>query len=112
MTMTVEQALNHLHIHCTSSHNPGWKEKREAWSVIRSHIERGKDVLTTPGEVEAWVGGFAACDRAQREVDDEMVERACIAFHELPFGEFPDGFQISQRRDMKAALIAALEVGK
>lgn len=40
MTMTLESALDHVHVVITSSHLPGWKQNREAWDVIRAHISQ------------------------------------------------------------------------
>jgi hypothetical protein len=50
--MTLDQATTILHIHCTSSHNAGWKEKREAWEVVRSHLSQPQPVAQ--GEAVAW----------------------------------------------------------
>jgi len=36
--MTLQKATDRVHVVVTSSHLPGWKENREAWSVIRSRI--------------------------------------------------------------------------
>ena len=46
-TMTLQQAIDHVHVVVTSSHLPGWKENREAWAIIQA-------ALRTRGEAVAW----------------------------------------------------------
>ena len=36
--MTLQKAIDHVHVVVTSSHLPGWKENREAWSSIRKRL--------------------------------------------------------------------------
>lgn len=64
MTMTIEQATTTLHFHCTSSHNAGWKEKREAWEVIRAHLSQPQPVAQ--GEA---IGAIEACNRLDLLLD-------------------------------------------
>ena len=36
--MALQKAIDHVHVVVTSSHLPGWKENREAWSIIRKRL--------------------------------------------------------------------------
>lgn len=70
MTMTISEAMGVLD---ALLGNWGGMAEKQALAVIRSRLEvKEGHVLKTPGEVDAWFGGFAACESAESAVTEAI----------------------------------------